>query len=243
MSYNPQFTEISSVAALSGETIDDTSDPTAAQVLQWIEEVEMEMVERGFSTNALAGVIMDVPEGPVSGSMYTVGNMTQIVKNPSRFGGGLTVTLPNVPFISVDNVQRNIRGYKQDTVWEDLTEGPGTGSDFLIVKRQFRAGLRGVSLFFYNNVPQSGYQRLKLDYVWGFDLPEKVLREYATDRVAVMFLFSKYLRKEPLFDINVAGFRSQLNPFTDVHQTILDRIEEIEYDWLPSRHIGAALMP
>ncbi len=238
--YNPAFTEISSIKALTGEEISDTSDPNTAQVLQWIEQIEKEMIAKGYYTESLTGVIIDVPEGePVRDTSLWIYDDPIYASSSS----GRTIALPNTPFISVANVQRNLQGYEQTPDWEDLTEGPAAGSDFLIIKRKYKAGLRGVALFFYRNAPGIGYQRLKLDYVWGYNLPSTVLAEYAAARVSVMFLYAKYMRKEPIFNLNIAGMRTQLNKFTEVHQYILDRIELIELEWLPSEYIGAALLP
>ena len=241
MSYNPEFTNISSVSALTGETIDDTSDPNTSQVLEWIEEVETDMVGKGYSTQAFTSITMDIPEGDAD-HPYNVLKLGKIYSD-RIVGGGKVVTLPHTPFISVTNVKRNTQGYEQAASWEDLVEGPGSDTDFLIIKQPYRPGLRGTALYFYRNAPYAGYQRLQLDYTWGYDLPETVLREYATNMVALKFLYSKYLRKEPLFDVDVAGMRTKLNPFTNVHQGIIDRIEAIKTEWLPSEWVGAAMKP
>jgi len=238
-SYSTQFTDVSSVEAFTGETVNDESDPTAEQVLEWIEQVEMEMVAKGYFTESLTGIIMDVPEGKI-GSDHP---LAWIFDDPIFSTSGFVVSLPHSPFISVSNVQRNIQGYQQTPDWEDLVEGPEDNSHFLIVKDKFKAGLRGVALYFYSNAPQPGYQRLKLDYVWGYNLPATVLSEYAALKVSIMLLYAKYMRKEPVFDINIAGMRTALNKFTDVHQHILDRIELIELDWIPSKFTGVALLP
>jgi len=242
MSYVPQFTNISSIEALTGETIDNTTDPSAEQVLEWIEIVEEEMISRGFYQESLIGVIMDVPEGKAGRRTYTVNDMPPIVADASVYGGGRVIPLPHTPFISVANVQRNIQGYQSVESWESLTEGPGTGSHFLIMRKQYKAGLRGVALYFYSESPHTGFQRMKLDYIWGLDLPFNILREYAGARVSVMLLYSKYMRKEPIFNIDIAGLKSQLNKFTDVHLYILDRIETIEKEWLP-QEIGIVRVP
>ena len=241
MSYSPKFTSISSVAAMTGETINGESDPNSSQVIEWIQQVEAEMNSKGYATESLTGVIMDVPEGNAE---YTdILARSWIYDNASQYTGGLIVALPNTPFISVANVQRNLQGYTQDANWEDLTEGPADGSDFLIIKSKYKAGLRGIGLFFYQKAPKSGYQRLKLDYVWGYDLPSNVLNEYATAKVSLMLLYSKYMRKEPVFNLNIAGLRTELNEFTGVHKFIIDRIEQIEQDWLPNQYTGIAKIP
>lgn len=239
MSYIPQFTNLSSVSALTGETIDDTSDPTTAQVLEWIEEVEMEMIANGYSTEELTGIIMDIPEGDASRSDPVV----SWIYDDVSFLSGKVVILPRIPFVSVANVQRNVTGYSQDPDWEDLTEGPGSSSHFLIIRNPYKAGLRGVALYFYSNAPSVGFQKLKLDYTWGYDLPKTVLREYATCKASIMLLYSKYLRKEPIFDFNIAGLSSKLNPFTNVHVYILEKIEAIKEQWLPSEYTGVAILP
>lgn len=239
MSYNPQFTNLSSVSALTGETIDATSDPTSSQVLEWIEEVEKEMIAKGFSTESLTGVIMDIPEGDAGQDI----SLSWIYDDPVYSSGGKVIPLPHTPFISVANVERNTVHYSQSPSWEALTEGPGDDSHFLIVKRSYKAGLRGVALYFYSQAPTVGYQKLKLDYIWGYDLPETILREYATCKASIMLLYSKYLRKEPIFDLNIAGLSSKLNPFTNVHVYILERLEAIEEQWLPSEFTGVAILP
>lgn len=239
-SYYPQFTSISSVSALTGESITDSTDPDSDQVLQWIEEVESEMIKRGFYQETLTGVTMDIPEG--NADYERTLSKSWIYDDATLISGGLTVTLPHSPIISVDNVQRNLQGYQSDPDWEDLTEGPASGSDFLIVKQKFRSGLLGIGLYFYNNAPSSGYQRLKLDYTWGYNLPTKVLQEYATARVSLMLLYAKYMRKEPLFNVDVAGMKTQLNKFTNVHQHLIERIETIEQEWIPVE-VGAIMLP
>lgn len=241
MSYVPVFTTIDLVSAMTGETINDESDPKANQVIEWIEQVETEMIAKGYSTESITGVIMDVPEGKAD--YQRVLSESWIYDDATLLSGGLVVSLPNTPFISVANVQRNLQSYTQDASWEDLTEGPADESDFLIIKKKYKAGLRGFALLFYQNAPYAGYQRLKLDYVWGYNLPENVLKEYATARASVMLLYSKYMRKEPIFNLNIAGLRTDLNEFTGVHKYIIDRIEQIEHDWIPNQYTGVALVP
>lgn len=241
MSFVPEFTTIDLVKAMTGETIEDDSDPTETQVLEWIEQVEEEMNSKGYATEAHTGVIMNVPEG--NAEYTSVLTRSWIYDNATQYAGGLVVALPHTPFISVANVQRNLQAHTQDASWEDLTEGPADGSDFLIIEKKYKAGLRGIGLYFYQKAPKAGYQRLKLDYVWGHNLPENVLKEYATSKVSMMLLYSKYMRKEPVFNLNIAGLRTELNEFTGVHKFIIDRIEKIEQDWFPNQYTGIAMIP
>jgi hypothetical protein len=239
--YVSQYTEISSVRALTGETIDDDSDPTNEQVMQWIREVEQNMVSKGYDTQTFTSITIDVPEGDPD---YPLDLLQRgLIYSDNVVRTGLVLALPHEPIVSVANVQRNIAGYTEDPSWEDLTEGPGSGTHFLIVKGEFKTGLKGTALYFYRNAPKTGYQRLKLDYTWGYELPEDILREYATIVVSLKFLYAKYLRKEPVFDVNVAGIRTDLNPFTEVHQAMYDRLEQIKEDYLPSEWVGVALKP
>lgn len=241
MSYNPVFTEFSSIKAMTGEEIDDTSSPTSAQVLQWIEEVEQDMIGKGYNTQALTDVIMDVPEGEPGEDI----NLLQrgLIYSTRYYSQGKVVTLPHSPFVSVANIKRNVAGYTETPDWEDLTEGPGSGTHFIIVKGSFKQGLRGISLYFYENAPYSGIQKMKLDYTWGYELPPTVLRDFATCKVSLMFLYAKYLRKEPVFDVDVAGMKTKLNPFTKVHEFILEKLEAIRTEWLPNEWVSAALKP
>jgi hypothetical protein len=239
MSYTPQFTDEEHIEAFTGEDIDTGTDPTTDQVLEWIEEVEKEMIAKGFYTEALTDQYIDIPEYPdelpddiLYRGMYST----------SLYSTGKTILLPHTPFISVESLHRNQHGYQQAEDWDELTEGPGTDSDFLIIQRRYKAGLRGVGLYFYNNCPMAGYRKMKINYTWGLNLPETVLRDYATCKVGLMLLYAKYTRKEPFLDMTVAGLRTKLNPFTKAHEFLIEKIEKIENEWLPC-DIGVGLIP
>lgn len=242
MVYTPVFTSIAKVSNLVGFTIDGTSEPSETRVLDWIEEVETVMKDDGWSTQALSDLLVDVPRYPPTLPPDTLAKF-EALAGGVRYGyiAGVLVIPPFSPIQSVTKMERNLNSYSQDPNWETLTEGPGTNTDFIVLKHRFKSGYYGIVFYFYTNIPSTGYQRLRINYTWGHNIPAKVLSRYAGLKTAVMVLYNRYTRHDPVVELRAAGLLSRIHEFQTQHAWILEEIEKIEDKWI-EKDIGVALL-
>ena len=188
MSYVPVYTTEVLVEGITQVTITASSTPTTAQTASWIEEVETGVVDRRLGSHSATGVYVDVPEQGEVGGEYSAAFRAQTgrLRIQSGMGAGSFVPLLNVksPVVSISKLYKNDEDLEDAPVWDALTEGPASGSSFILLQ----SDNLGYALFFYDNLPLPGYKRLKLDYSFGYNVGSKVLQEYCTLGVAVKVL-------------------------------------------------------
>ena len=220
--------------------IDEDTYPSSSDVEYFIQEVESYMDGLLLGTYTAVDEYIDVkPTQALSkDTIAWIEYLTSYGYTPAQ---GRFVIPPLLPIVSVTSLKKNESPLSSDPNWVTLTEGPGSGSDFIILKRRVRSGqILGFGLYIYNNIPEAGYQRLKGTWVYGWNLPSNILSEYATLRVAEKVLLARSLSGEP---VGISEYRGPdlqdfLNTKVDV---ILDRVSkrigEIEEKYFPTTRV------
>lgn len=169
-------------------TITTTSTPTTAQTLSWLEEIETGVVDRRLGSHSATDVYVDVPEQADVGPEYNAEFRAQTGRLWIRtaMGAGRFVPLLNVktPVVSISSLSKNDEDLEDAPVWDALTEGPASGSSFVLLQ----SDNLGYALFFYDNLPLPGLRRIRMTYNYGYNVSSKVLQEYCTLGVAVKVL-------------------------------------------------------
>ncbi|MGP3667613.1 MAG: hypothetical protein ACKD6N_03525 [Candidatus Bathyarchaeota archaeon] len=196
MSYQPKYTNEMKIEALLQIDIGEDSVPTSGQLLDIIERVDKDMDTR------LLGV-------------YTSEN--ELVGSD-----GEAFIQPNfLPIIQVSRVEVNFADPSQKPDWQELVEGPGEGSSFIVVKKNFAGKLLGIGLYFYDNIPPRGRARIRVTYTYGFNFEQKILEEYATKRVALEVLIVRSFNENYRVDLS-QGYMSKL------YEELKTRVKELE---------------
>jgi hypothetical protein len=104
---------------------------------------------------------------------------------------GQIIYLRHWPIISVTNLYENEAELDEAADWVERTEGPGTNSSFIILKRDFLGQYLGYALYFYDNFPEVGPQRLRVTYNWGFSSVPSLIEELSTVLAALKVLVAK----------------------------------------------------
>jgi len=195
LSYSPQYTSESLVEAVTQIDITDSTNPSSSEVLTWIEEIEKEVIERRLGSHTATDVYIDVPNIEESVGYYSA---TYKAKTGQLFigtsmGAGVLVPLKNVkgPIISITSLYKNDEDPTDAPDWEELTEGPGDGSDFMLLQVSSGSKTYGYALWIYDNFPLAGPKRLKMTYTYGYNIDSKILQEYCTLKVAIKVLQAK----------------------------------------------------
>ena len=196
MSYTPKYTSEEKVEDLLQITIDDSSVPTSTQLLDIIERVEKEMDARLLGSYTSTDELVD--------------------------SDGKPFIQPNfLPIISVVSLYVNGANPNQTPSWTQLTEGPGEGSSFIVVKKNFAGKLLGIGLYFYDNIPIRGKARIKITYDYGFNFDGKLLEEYATKRVALEVLMVRSFHEDYGVDLS-QGYMAKL------YEELKNRVKKLD---------------
>lgn len=189
------YTSEALVEAITQIDITNSSSPSSDQVSTWIEEVEKEVEERRLGSHTASDVYIDVPSLRESSGYYDV---TYRAKTGQLFiltsmGAGRLVPLTNIkgPIISITSLYKNDKDPSQEPDWVELTEGPGDGSDFILLQATSGSKVYGYALWIYDNFPLPGPKRLKMTYTFGYNIDEKILQEWCTLKVAIKVLQAK----------------------------------------------------
>jgi len=248
MVYTPKYAKRSDIEDFLQITIDPTTKPTSIQVLNWIEEAESGVDQRllgSYSTKAYPnGMMIDVYPLPVY-AKGTVKWFEYVTTHPELPPYGRIIIPPIVPIISVTALYRNTADLHQAPNWEQLTEGPGTNTDFIVLKKKSKTGqLLGFAFYIYRNLPTTGYHRLQFVGSYGWNIPTAILKEYVTLTAAKTTLFALTQVSEPVAPQEFIGgdfgrfvgisFRERIN-------YINERLRQIEEKHFPSEFPMAIL--
>ena len=219
MTYTPQFTSESKVEALLQMDIDANTDPSSSEVLDWIEEIETDVIERNLYQRTATDEYIDVPPSELSAGLagydwkYHVKTDKLIISR----GGGVIVPLVNVkrPIISITSLYKNDEDPTNTPSWEELTEGPGDGSSFiLLTATNDSQKTLGYALYFYDNFPLVGPKRLKMTYTYGHNLDIEILDRYCTLGVAIKVLQALRGTSNPG---GLSEFKGELGVYVPTH--------------------------
>jgi hypothetical protein len=195
LSYTPKYTDETKVESLLQISVDVDTVPTSGELLNLIQRVEAEMDARRLGSYTSTDELVDA-----DGSAFI---------QPS-----------NLPIISVNSLYENEAEPYQAANYKQRTEGPGEGTSFLIVRREFAGKLLGIGLYFYDNVPKAGRARLKITYDYGFDFPSLLLEEYATKRVALEVLQVRAANES--YNVNLAE-----GPQAALYRELKERVRQL----------------
>jgi len=162
---------------------------------------------------------------------------------------GVVVIPPFTPFSSVisGTLSTNEAELNQAENWTVLAEGPGASSDFVILKKRARNGkYLGYALYFYSsNAPGAGYQKLRGTFMYGYNIDDEILNEWATLKVCEKTIVTMLRSATPpgIATYTGGGMSTFVNTqFDGLIDYIRIRVGEIEDRHFPSDPIGVAVM-
>jgi hypothetical protein len=235
--YNPKWSNIPAIEKVLQFDIKTDSKPTIAEVTEFIEEVETGMTANNLGTQTT-----------LSGTQFDVFPSRGMAKNTIGWfqrgrpigDVGRTVVPPYAPIISINSgtMQRNKASLQSTPDWETLKnveEFPtASDNDYLIMYTVNKiTGKRvGHSIYFFQNHPTAGRNRLRAQWVYGQNIDEAILREYATLKVAEKIILVRLFAGVPANTMTYtagADMNTYVNAQYEAHLLwIQARIEEIE---------------
>jgi len=256
MSYQTKYTSIELVEALTQMSLTESTDPTRTEVFNWIEEVEKEIDARklGWKDGGSEGdgydavnVYIDVPERSAK---------EEVAISQKERTEGVRIVYPQryVPIISVTSLYRRKSLLTETPEWEELKQGYYEGwtetsdTDWMPIIEEGKCGQKHIIGFlFYGKKPDYGPARLKGTWKYGYNIPGKILQEYATLKVAVRVLEAAVAAGEPTRVGTYTGgdfqsfvnveLRNQINEWKE-------RIKEIERLYFPDdQKAGSVVIP
>lgn len=235
MSYTPKYTSETKVEAELQTDLSNSTKPTSAQVLVWIEEEEAYIDEIGLGQKTASNVTIDVPEelemeAPPQGTISWFEWISYDYERWSRSGRKVCPEL--VPIVTMTSAYRRTSGLGDTEVWSSLTEG--LANDYVVLQGRTRAGLRGYAFYFFDNLPSSGVQRVKATYTYGLGLATNLLSEYATWKVCVRVLFALSNTSSPTGTRQFVGGLQSYVPtqYAAKATQLAERILKWESEWV-----------
>jgi len=239
-----KYTSETDVEAFTQMDIKDDTNPNSTEVGNWIDEVEAMIDAQLLGTYTATDVKIDV-EPTFAYAKNTIKWLEEVSTYGYSEPRARIVIPPYLPIISVTKLYRNTASLSQAENWEELVEGPGANTHFIVLKRRTKTGaLLGFAFYIYDNIPTAGRERLKATYTYGWNLSTNILREYATLKVAEKVLTARVLSGEP---VGIASYTGpDLQSFVNTqYQAMLDYIErrtkEIEERYFPNNIAIATL--
>jgi len=222
-----------------------STDPNTTEVAAWIIEVEADVDARALGSYTLTDQYVDVapqigypPESSIAWlrSIATGRFDTILVKN--------IITLPFMPIVSIASLSRRTSGLGSTDVWEALTEGRESGNSYIIMKKRTKSNqYLGFGLYFHQNMPDNGPQRIKATYNYGWNLSTDIIGEWCGLKVAIKVLDAIIAATTPIGagDYGADTLRIGLDPARR-RIDVLARIKEIESQYFPRKKLGMALI-
>ena len=245
MTYTPKYTSQDKVTGITQFTPSGSTTPTDTQVLAWIEEVEADVDARALASYTLTDQIVDVlPEFnyPAKGTIAWL----EAVAGQSYDEINTSVLIPPfLPVVSVTSIYRRTTGLTETAAWELLTEGPGSTASFIILKKRSKTNqYLGMSIYFYQNQPDVGYGRVKMTYLYGWNLSATIIGEWCTLKVAIKAFEALKEANTPYGsgDYSLQDVRVGLVDAAIRNSQAIKRIREIEEQYFPEKKLGIAFI-
>lgn len=239
------YTDTSKVTGITQFTDSGSTNPTTTQITQWITEVEADADARGLGSYTITDQYVDVAREVGYPSKETVAWLTSIANNNYEVLDVTNlITLPFTPIISITSLYRRTSSLGATDVFEELTEGRESTDSFIILKKRTKSNqYLGYALYFFNNTPYDGPQRIKCTYSYGLNLSTSIIGEWCTLKVALKVLDAIIADSTPIgssgySDINM---NITLNP-EQRRKDIISRIKELEDMYFPSKKLGITLI-
>jgi hypothetical protein len=219
--------------------------PTTTQITQWITEVEKDVDTRCLASYTLTDQIVDIlPElnYPAKGTiawLEAIGGLAYDEIDTSVF------IPPFLPLVSVTSLYRRTSAITETAVWELLTEGPGSSGSFMILKKRTKTNqYLGFCLYFYQNQPDVGLGRVKMTYVYGWNLSSDIIGEWCTLKVALKVFEALKEANTPYgsSDYSLMDLRVGLTDIETRQRGAISRIKELEENYFPSQKLGIAFI-
>jgi len=203
-----RWTSITDIERFLQITIDANTKPSDGDVLDFIEEVETDMLKEGWgSQTAGSGTVITVePTHALSR-----GSVAWWVQGLPETEEGRLVIPPYRPVISVTSGSffHNDNSLSEAPSWEllDCKDNVPSASDtdFIVVKKENHktGNYDGMAFYFYNNMPNAGSHTLSGGWTYGYNLDTKILREYATLKTCEKVILARLFSGQPM---NIASF-------------------------------------
>jgi len=245
VSYSPKYTSAAKVEGVTQFATGAATDPSTTEVLTWIQEVEADADARGLYSYTETNQVMDVDPHLGFPAKNTIAWLEAIAgKRYEEIKNRLLIP-PNLPIISITKLERNLADLTQAANWEELDEGPGANTSFVIIKKTSKTGeYLGFAIYFYQNPPSSGFARVRMTYIYGWNLSATILGEWCTLKVALK-VFEAILEAETpagASDVAVGDLRIGLDQIERRRSLTLKRIQEIEDQYFPAASLGLAFI-
>jgi len=238
------YTDETKVEAITQFDIDATTNPSTSEVAQWITEIEADADARKLGSYTATDQVVDVPARLDYPPKDTIAWLYAITGKRWAEIANRVVIPPFIPIISITNLYRNKADYTQEPDWDQLTEGPGSGDSFILLKKETKAKLfLGFAIYFYANTPYTGYQKVRMTYTYGWNINTDIIGEWCTLKVALKVLDAVMNATSPIGvgDYGVQDVRIGIDPKRR-RLDIIERIKELEELYFPTRKLGIAVV-
>ncbi len=230
--YIALYTSLADVDRLLQAETTGSTKPNDDDVLHFIEETEAGIQARNLGSTTISGAVFEVKE-------WNKGTDGVVYAYPDTLpeeGEGLIVVPPYNPIITLSSgfLYKKTDALTGSGAWTLLKEGPGTDTDYILLKRlnKLNGKYLGFGIYFYHDMPVVGYDRLRANITYGENTDSKILQEYATLKVAKKVIMARLFSGQPS---NVAtytagtGFQTYVNTQFEAQMRYIDsRIKEIE---------------
>jgi len=232
------------VEAITQFDINNTTSPSTTEVAQWITEIEKDAEARKLGSYTATDQLIDVPARLDWPAKDTIAWLYAISGKRYMDAATRIVIPPFIPIISITSLSRNKAAYTAEPDWEALTEGPGSGDSYILLKKETKGSkFLGFAIYFYQNPPDIGYQRIKMTYTYGWNIDSEIIGEWCTLKVALKVLDAVMNATSPIGvgDYGVQDVRVGIDPKRR-RGDILERIKELETLYFPTRKLGITVV-
>jgi len=235
--YDPVYTSESKIEGLTQVVIaDNNTTPSSAEVLVWIEQIESEIVERILGSHTATDQYVDVPTTAVLSNPAQWAFNTKTGTLSFNMPSGSIIPLTNVksPVIAVTSLATNDQDPSQTASWTTRTEGPGSGSSWMLLKGGDKDA--AYAIWFYDNIPYAGPNRIKMTYTYGYNIDSDIISRYCTYAVGQMVLEARMNTND--VDGMATYDGGEMGTYVARHyETLIKRYQD-QMDRIEEKHFG-----
>ena len=239
------YTNESDIEGIVQLAITESTAPTTTQVASWITQVEADVDARCLGTYLVTDELVDVAPVLSYPARNTIAWLRAIASGGYEdIVASNIIALPRTPIISITTLNRRTSSLGSTDVWEALTEGSGSGKSFIIIKSRSKTNqYLGFGLYFHDNRPYDGFQRIKVTYNYGWNLSTSIIGEWVTLKVSLKVLDAIINATTPIGagDYGIMDVRIGIDPARR-RIDVKERLNEIERIYFPEKKYGIALI-